>query len=374
MAYLTLTNINKIYPNGFHAVHNFNLEIEQGEFIVFVGPSGCGKSTTLRMVAGLEDISSGDFLIDGRRVNELGPREREVAMVFQSYALYPQMSVFDNLGFGLTLQGVDEDVIEERVLATAKILGLTDYLDRMPRALSGGQRQRVAVGRAIIRKVGVFLMDEPLSNLDAKQRVTMRSEITQIHRNTHATTIYVTHDQTEAMTMADRIVVMKQGYVQQVGTPYELYFKPANLFVAGFIGEPPMNFIRGTVKDKKFAIDTQSVDLSLCMGDRCAGCENREIVFGFRPEAIQLGEREGAYHLKAQVELTEMLGDNANVYITMGEEHAILKVDPHDIPPVDSGITFSVPYDRVYLFDAQTEEVIDTGADHAPVKVQAGKQ
>ena len=181
MAYLTLKNINKIYPNGYHAVHNFNLEIEKGEFIVFVGPSGCGKSTTLRMIAGLEDISNGDFLINGKRANEMGPREREVAMVFQSYALYPQMTVFDNIAFGLTLQGVDEEVIEEKVKHTASILGLTDYLDRLPRALSGGQRQRVAIGRAIIRKVGVFLMDEPLSNLDAKQRVTMRSEIAQIH-------------------------------------------------------------------------------------------------------------------------------------------------------------------------------------------------
>ena len=226
MAYLTLKDINKIYPNGFHAVHDFNLEIEKGEFIVFVGPSGCGKSTTLRMIAGLEDISKGDFLINGKRANEMGPRERQIAMVFQSYALYPQMSVYDNLAYGLTLQGVDEDVIEDKVKKTAKILGLTDYLDRLPRALSGGQRQRVAVGRAIIRKVGIFLMDEPLSNLDAKQRVTMRSEITQIHRETGATTIYVTHDQTEAMTMGDRIVVMKDGYVQQIGTPYDLYFNP----------------------------------------------------------------------------------------------------------------------------------------------------
>ena len=196
MAYLTLNGINKIYPNGYHAVHDFNLEIEKGEFIVFVGSSGCGKSTTLRMIAGLENISSGELLINGVRANEMGPREREIAMVFQSYALYPQMTVYDNLAFGLTLQGVDEDVIDKKVRHVAQILGLTDYLERMPRALSGGQRQRVAVGRAIIRKVGIFLMDEPLSNLDAKQRVTMRAEIAQIHRETGATTIYVTHDQT----------------------------------------------------------------------------------------------------------------------------------------------------------------------------------
>ena len=251
MAYLSLKEINKIYPNGFHAVHDFNLDIEKGEFIVLVGPSGCGKSTTLRMIAGLENISKGEFYIDGKLANEKSPRDRGIAMVFQSYALYPHMSVYDNLAFGLSLQGIDDEIIDERVQNIARILGLTDYLDRKPRQLSGGQRQRVAVGRAIIRKVGVFLMDEPLSNLDAKQRVTMRSEITDIHRKVGATTVYVTHDQTEAMTMADRIVVMKGGYVQQVGTPYELYFNPVNMFVAGFIGEPPMNFISSPVTDGK---------------------------------------------------------------------------------------------------------------------------
>ncbi|MER2142632.1 MAG: ABC transporter ATP-binding protein, partial [Eubacteriales bacterium] len=284
MAYLTLKNINKIYPNGYHAVHNFNLEIEKGEFVVFVGPSGCGKSTTLRMIAGLEDISNGEFLINGVRANEMGPREREVAMVFQSYALYPQMTVYDNIAFGLTLQGVDEEIIEKRVNKTAKILGLTDYLDRLPRALSGGQRQRVAIGRAIIRKVGIFLMDEPLSNLDAKQRVTMRYEIAQIHQETGATTIYVTHDQTEAMTLADRIVVMKDGYVQQIGTPYELYHKPANVFVAGFIGEPPMNFVRGVVQNGCITMGDNVLNLKAKYAD-IGWYEGKEIVFGFRPEA-----------------------------------------------------------------------------------------
>lgn len=358
MAYLTLKDINKIYPNGYHAVHDFNLEIEKGEFIVFVGPSGCGKSTTLRMIAGLEDISKGDFLINGKRANELGPREREIAMVFQSYALYPQMSVYDNLAFGLTLQGVDEDVIDEKVKKTAKILGLTDYLDRLPRALSGGQRQRVAVGRAIIRKVGIFLMDEPLSNLDAKQRVTMRSEITQIHRETGATTIYVTHDQTEAMTMADRIVVMKDGYVQQTGTPYELYFKPVNVFVAGFIGEPPMNFVRGTVNNGCIDFGDNKLDLTKKLREKAADYEGRQMVFGFRPEAIVLGEQENSYAVRCSVELTEMLGDNTNVYITADADKAILKVDPHDTPAVDSQIVFSVPYENVYLFDGETEKVI----------------
>ena len=358
MAHLTLKDINKIYPNGFHAVHDFNLEIERGEFIVFVGPSGCGKSTTLRMIAGLENISKGDFLINGKRANELGPRERGVAMVFQSYALYPQMTVYDNLAFGLTLQGVDEDVIDEKVRRTAKILGLTDYLDRMPRALSGGQRQRVAVGRAIIRKVEIFLMDEPLSNLDAKQRVTMRSEITQIHRETGATTIYVTHDQTEAMTMADRIVVMKDGYVQQIGTPRELYFDPVNVFVAGFIGEPPMNFLKGTVRDGKLTFGPVEFDLEKKLGDRTKAYEGKKIVFGFRPEGIVLGSHENAYVVPCSVELTEMLGDNTNVYVDIAEEKAILKVDPHDTPKTDSDITFSIPFENVYLFDGETEKRI----------------
>ncbi len=358
MAYLTLKGINKIYPNGFHAVHDFNLEIRKGEFIVFVGSSGCGKSTTLRMIAGLENISSGELLIDGVRANEKGPREREIAMVFQSYALYPQMSVYDNLAFGLELQGVDEEVIEEKVTKVAKILGLTDYLDRMPRALSGGQRQRVAVGRAIIRKVGVFLMDEPLSNLDAKQRVTMRAEIAQIHRETGATTIYVTHDQIEAMTLADRIVIMKTGYVQQVGTPRELYFEPVNMFVAGFIGEPPMNFIRASVKNGCIDIAGKTYDISANLGEHKDAYEGKDIYFGFRPEAITLGAKEGAYVVDAKVELTEMLGDNTNVYVNIGDVNAILKVTPYETPEMDSDITFSIPVESTYLFDAETENVI----------------
>ena len=357
MAYLTLKNINKIYPNGFHAVHNFNLEIEKGEFVVFVGPSGCGKSTTLRMIAGLEEISNGEFLINGKRANEMGPREREIAMVFQSYALYPQMTVYDNIAFGLTLQGVDEDIIEQRVNNIARILGLTDYLDRLPRALSGGQLQRVAIGRAIIRKVGVFLMDEPLSNLDAKQRVTMRYEIAQIHQETGATTIYVTHDQTEAMTLADRIVVMKDGYVQQTGTPYQLYFEPENVFVAGFIGEPPMNFLRGKVENGAISFGDRSLDLSKKL-PAVERWEGKKIVFGFRPEHIKLGSHENAYQVTCNVELTEMLGDNTNVYVTAGKDQAILKVDSHDTPETDKDITFSIPYENVYLFDGETEKVI----------------
>ena len=359
MAYLSFKDINKIYPNGFHAVHDFNLEIERGEFVVFVGPSGCGKSTTLRMIAGLENISKGDFYINDKRANEMGPREREVAMVFQSYALYPHMSVYENLAFGLSLQGVDEDVIEKKVMDIAAILGLTDYLDRKPRALSGGQRQRVAVGRAIIRKVGIFLMDEPLSNLDAKQRVTMRSEITDIHRKVGATTIYVTHDQTEAMTMADRIVVMKDGYVQQIGTPYELYFKPCNVFVAGFIGEPPMNLIRTSVSDGCAHIGGKKIDLSVVLDDeKIKGVEGKEIVFGFRPEAVSVNRLDDAFLFDSSVELTELLGDNTNVYVDIDGDKAILKVDPREAPMMDESFSFSIPYKSVYLFDGETEMVI----------------
>lgn len=362
MSYLVLKGINKIYPNGFHAVHDFNLQIEKGEFIVFVGSSGCGKSTTLRMIAGLENISKGDFLINGERANEKGPRERGVAMVFQSYALYPHMSVYDNLAFGLTLQGVDDDVIEKKVMNTAKILGLTEYLDRKPRALSGGQRQRVAVGRAIIRKVDIFLMDEPLSNLDAKQRVTMRSEITQIHRETGATTIYVTHDQTEAMTMADRIVVMKAGYIQQVGTPYDLYFNPVNMFVAGFIGEPPMNFIEAHVKNGVIIAGNNVMDLRQ-IADKAVldKYEGKKIAFGFRPEAIKLPSKErvkDAFFIKGDVELTELLGDNTNIYMDIQGIKTILKVDPHDTPELDTTLEFAVPFESVYLFDKETEKRI----------------
>ncbi|MBP5177390.1 MAG: sn-glycerol-3-phosphate ABC transporter ATP-binding protein UgpC [Clostridia bacterium] len=360
MSHLILKDVNKIYPNGFHAVHDFNMEIEKGEFIVFVGPSGCGKSTTLRMIAGLEEISKGDFIIGGKRANDIGPRERGVAMVFQSYALYPNMSVYDNLAFGLTLQGVDDEEIEEKVMAVAKILGLTDYLDRKPRALSGGQRQRVAVGRAIIRKVDIFLMDEPLSNLDAKQRVTMRSEITSIHKSVGATTIYVTHDQTEAMTMADKIVCMKDGYVQQTGTPYELYFKPANMFVAGFIGEPPMNFIKGKIEGGYFKFGDVKLDAGKSMsGENLAAYEGKEVVMGFRPEHVRPGGGEGdAYELSATVELCELLGDNTNVYVILSGVNAILKVDPHVAPEEDIEWTFSVPYEKVYWFDKETEAVI----------------
>ena len=356
MSELVLKDINKIYPNGFHAVHNFNLEIKDGEFIVFVGPSGCGKSTTLRMIAGLEEISKGEFLINGVKANEKSPIQRGVAMVFQSYALYPHLSVYDNLAFGLTLRGVDGDVIEQKVLKTAEILGLTPYLDRKPRELSGGQRQRVAVGRAIIRQVDIFLMDEPLSNLDAKQRVTMRSEIIQIHKLAKSTTIYVTHDQTEAMTMADRIVVMKDGYIQQVGTPEELYFKPVNMFVAGFIGEPPMNFMKGVVEGDELKLsDEIRLDMRKTRYDYS---NQKDVVFGFRPEDACVRENKNAIKIHGLATLTEMLGDSTNVYTQVGDKTIILKLDPHEAPEMEEEFDFYIPYEKIYLFDAETEFVL----------------
>lgn len=254
-SFISLKNINKVYANGFHAVYDFNLEIQQKEFIVFVGPSGCGKSTTLRMIAGLEDITAGDLYIDQVYSNNLSPKDRDIAMVFQNYALYPHMSVYDNMAFGLKMAGTDKEVIQERVLKAADILDLTTLLDRKPRQLSGGQMQRVALGRAIVRDAKIFLMDEPLSNLDAKLRVKMRSEIIKLHQLLNTTSIYVTHDQVEAMTMATRIVVMSKGYVQQIGTPEEIYAHPRNKFVASFIGTPAMNIYRGHYDIGKGCLD-----------------------------------------------------------------------------------------------------------------------
>ena len=361
MAHLIFKDINKVYPNGFHAVHDFNLEIQDGEFICLVGSSGCGKSTTLRMVAGLEDITAGEFYIDGKLANQMSSRDRGIAMVFQSYALYPHLTVAENLGFGLTLEGIDADIIEEKVQATAKILGLTDYLERFPRNLSGGQCQRVAVGRALIRKVNIFLMDEPLSNLDAKQRVTMRSEIKQIHRSVGATTIYVTHDQTEAMTMSDRIVVMNAGRIQQVGTPYELYFYPQNLFVAGFIGEPPMNFINGVVENGKITVadGKLTLDLKPIVKD-VAAIEGKKVVFAFRPEAIETQPKGKCFEIASNVDLTELLGDTTNVYANVGDVNVILKVNPHHAPNMGDDFKFYVPYQAAYVFDKETEQIVES--------------
>ncbi|MDE6442142.1 MAG: ATP-binding cassette domain-containing protein [Clostridia bacterium] len=360
MAQLLFKNVNKVYPNGYHAVHDFNMEIKNGEFICLVGDSGCGKSTTLRMIAGLEDITAGDFILDGKLANQMSSRDRGIAMVFQSYALYPHLTVAENLGFGLQLEGIDADVIEERVQATAKILGLTDYLERFPRNLSGGQCQRVAVGRALIRKVNIFLMDEPLSNLDAKQRVTMRSEIKQIHRSVGSTTIYVTHDQTEAMTMSDRIVVMKSGgWIQQIGSPCELYFHPCNLFVAGFIGDPPMNFLKGEVHGGKFVTESGETSLDITpLVANLADAEGRKVLFAYRPEAVKLAHEKAGkqeYEVTTNVELTEFLGDTTNVYATIGDHNVIMKVNPHYAPKVGEDFKIYVPYAASYLIDVESE-------------------
>ena len=370
MAYLTLRNINKIYPNGFHAVHDFNLEAERGEFIVFVGPSGCGKSTTLRMIAGLEDISKGEFLINGQLANNLGPREREVAMVFQSYALYPNMTVYDNLAFGLNLQGVDEDVIEQRVQKTAKILGLTDYLDRMPRALSGGQRQRVAVGRSIIRKVGVFLMDEPLSNLDAKLRVQMRTEITKLHQRLQTTFIYVTHDQTEAMTLGDRIVIMKDGFVQQIGTPQEVFGNPCNIFVAGFIGTPQMNFFKAQLEKTAAGYQIKCMGATIPVVEGIAaklaakGHAGGEIILGVRPEHITLAN-DPATAIESTVEVSELMGSEFYLHATVGadKQNVVMRIQTTDLPaeyhggvPYGTKMNFTFRPQLIHMFDPATEK------------------
>ena len=366
MASLSLKHIRKEYPNGFVAVKDFNLEVQDKEFIIFVGPSGCGKSTTLRMIAGLEDISGGEFKIDDVLMNDVEPKDRDIAMVFQSYALYPQLTVYDNLGYGLTLEGVDEDVIEEKVNWVADILGLTEYLDRLPRALSGGQRQRVAMGRAIVRSPKVFLMDEPLSNLDAKLRVQMRTEISKLHEKLGTTIIYVTHDQTEAMTLGTRIVVMKDGIVQQINTPEHLYNKPCNLFVAGFIGSPQMNFIDAVVN-----VDGDKVTLTV--GDNVlnvpdeekqvlidGGYDGKTVVLGIRPENISddpafLAENED-HAVSTTIKVREMLGAEVFLYFDVAGTQMTARVAPDS--PLKTGDAAKLAFDmeKIHLFDKETEK------------------
>lgn len=363
MARIKLENIDKVYDNGFEAVHKLNLDINDNEFIIFVGPSGCGKSTTLRMIAGLEEITRGNLYIDGKIVNNLSPNERGIAMVFQSYALYPTMTVYDNLAFGLRLKGFDEDEIEERVDEVSHILGLENYLERKPKNLSGGQRQRVALGRSLIRHTKVFLMDEPLSNLDAIQRVNMRSEIIKIHRRVGATTIYVTHDQVEAMTMADRIVVMKDGYIQQVGTPKELYFKPYNLFVAGFIGDPQMNFFEGKIVNDKFVTkDGYEFDLTGYQDKEHLKRieEHPEVVLGFRPEDCAI-EPLNVPCVKEYmiVEINELLGDTLNIYGDIGKHKMVVRTNPFAKFELDKPFHFEVSFDNLHFFDAKTTDRIN---------------
>ena len=337
MASLSLQHITKRYPNGFEAVKDFNLEIADKEFIIFVGPSGCGKSTTLRMIAGLEEISSGELIIDGKVVNDVEPKDRDIAMVFQNYALYPHMTVFDNMAFGLKLRKVPKDQIDKQVKEAAKILDLEKLLDRKPKALSGGQRQRVAMGRAIVRDPKVFLMDEPLSNLDAKLRVQMRTEISKLHERLGATIIYVTHDQTEAMTLGTRIVVLKDGVIMQVDSPQKLYNEPQNLFVAGFIGSPQMNFVdaqcvvEGAKASLKF--DNYSIELPEAKAKKLidGGYAGKTVIMGIRPEDIYDGADELAKFAGSVVETDvtgyELLGAEVLLYYTLGGANMTARVD-----------------------------------------------
>lgn len=363
---MSLKNINKKYPNNdAYSVENFNLEIKDKEFIVFVGPSGCGKSTTLRMIAGLEDISSGDFSIDGVRMNDTPPKDRDIAMVFQNYALYPHMTVFDNMAFGLKLRKYPKDEIKQRVEEAAAILGLTELLDRKPADMSGGQRQRVAMGRAIVRDAKVFLMDEPLSNLDAKLRVQMRAEIAKIHQRIGATTIYVTHDQTEAMTLADRIVIMKLGKIMQIGTPQELYNKPANKFVAGFIGSPAMNFFDVVFDGEKIS-NGKGLELSLTEGQTKIlidkGYKGKELTFGIRPEDINSENIQIETFPKTVVEATvvvsELLGHESMLYSTIGDTEFISKVDARDYHKPGEKVELSFNVTKARFFDLESEEAI----------------
>jgi multiple sugar transport system ATP-binding protein len=360
MARVVLENVVKVFPDGFEAVKNVNLDVADREFVVLVGPSGCGKSTALRCIAGLDDVTSGTIRIDDRIVNDVAPKDRDIAMVFQSYALYPHMTAFENMAFALRRRRTPKDVIERKVRKAAAILGIEDLLDRKPAAMSGGQRQRVAVGRAIVRDPKCFLFDEPLSNLDAKLRVEMRAELKRIHMSLKSTMIYVTHDQEEAMTLGDRVMVMKQGTVQQIGAPLEVYHRPVNRFVAGFLGTPPMNFIAGRVasRDGRLWIDEGSAEIAV--PDRArAALEHRigtEVVLGVRPQALTDQERspfarsDGLMQLK--VDVIEPLGDKMDVYLsTSSRSHVIAHMDAHD--GLSPGQTLPIYMDlgRVHFFE-----------------------
>ena len=368
MASLSLKNINKTYPNGFVAVHDFNLEIEDKEFIIFVGPSGCGKSTTLRMIAGLEEITSGELWIGDKMVNDVEPKDRDIAMVFQNYALYPHMSVYDNMAFGLKLRKTPKDKIDKLVHEAAKILDIEHLLDRKPKALSGGQRQRVAMGRAIVRNPKVFLMDEPLSNLDAKLRVQMRIEISKLHQRLETTIIYVTHDQTEALTLGTRIVVMKDGVVQQVDAPIDLYQRPKNLFVAGFIGSPQMNFIESKVvksgSDVMLMFGSHSIKLpenkSQILLDK--GYENKTVIMGIRPEDIKDEEifinstPDGV--IEATIKVYEMLGAEVFLYFSIDQFELTVRVNPRTTARPGDTIKLAFDLSKIHVFDKETEKII----------------
>jgi len=368
MASLSLRQIGKIYQGGVVGAKDINIEIEDKEFIILVGPSGCGKSTTLRMIAGLEEISEGELYIDDKLVNDMAPKDRDIAMVFQNYALYPHMTVYDNMAFGLKLRKVPKDVIKEKVQAAAKILDIEHLLDRKPKALSGGQRQRVALGRAIVREPKVFLMDEPLSNLDAKLRVQMRAEIGKLHKRLGTTVIYVTHDQTEAMTMGTRIAVMKDGYLQQIASPTELYDEPVNLFVAGFIGSPQMNFINAKLEKKEDGVhlinDTLDIKLPEGKGNReeLADYIGKEVIMGIRPECIYEDEAHVAAMpdsvIDVDVELTEMMGAETYLYLKNGDSSMIARVNRRTTAQHGDKIKAVFDANKIHLFDKDTEVAI----------------
>lgn len=364
MAELELNNIYKVYDGGVTAVEDFNLHVHDKEFIVFVGPSGCGKSTTLRMIAGLEEISEGDFLIDGRRVNDVEPKNRDIAMVFQNYALYPHMTVYDNMAFSLKLRKMPKAEIKKRVENAAQILGLEEYLKRKPKALSGGQRQRVALGRAIVRDAKVFLMDEPLSNLDAKLRIQMRAEIIKLHQRLQTTTIYVTHDQTEALTMATRIVVMKDGKIMQIGTPKEVYENPNNIFVAGFIGSPPMNFFKATLGEGNIKIGSQQLQVPEEKMNflRKQGYVGKEITLGIRPEDIYDEmtpvEIYSNPSIGIKVVVSELLGSETMVYADIENQSFVARLDSSLNIQAGESLKIILDMNKAHFFDTETETAI----------------
>ena len=370
MASLKLEHVKKVYDKNVVAVHDFNLEIKDKEFIVFVGPSGCGKSTTLRMIAGLEDISEGTLTIGNRVVNDVEPKDRDIAMVFQNYALYPHITVYENMAFSLRLRKMDNEEVHRRVCEAAEILGITQYLARKPKALSGGQRQRVAIGRAIVREPQVFLMDEPLSNLDAKLRNQMRAEIILLRKRIDTTFIYVTHDQTEAMTLGDRIVIMKDGYIQQVGTPQEVFETPKNLFVAGFIGSPQMNFMKARLvkEGNGYSVEVQGIRVPLS-AEKCAklarkGVGSQEVTMGGRPEHTQLCCDGSADSIGGTLRVNEMMGSELHLHVELeNASSVILRIPTLELTEEQrAGLTygsklrFNFPEKVVQLFDPQTEE------------------
>jgi multiple sugar transport system ATP-binding protein len=361
MASLSLKHIYKVYQGNVTAVKDFNLDIEDKEFVIFVGPSGCGKSTTLRMIAGLEEISQGELYIGDRLVNDVAPKDRDIAMVFQNYALYPHMSVYDNMAFGLKLRKVPKAEIEKKVKEAARILDIEHLLDRKPKALSGGQRQRVALGRAIVREPMVFLLDEPLSNLDAKLRAQMRTEISKLHKKLNTTFIYVTHDQTEAMTMGTRIVVMKDGIIQQVDTPQFIYDHPANIFVAGFIGSPQMNFVDVTLQDKGGKLAVVFGDESIVLPEEKSaflkekGYAGKNVIMGIRPENLDEATSSDTAVIEAAVEVTELMGAETYIYLSKGKANLVARVNGTSKAKPGDKLKISLDTDKIHIFDKESE-------------------